>query len=114
LNIEIFREYCLKKPGCEESLPFDNDTLAFKIYNKIFALCSLDNFVSINLKCDPEKAIQLREKYADTVLPGYHMNKKHWNTVLLNKQLNDKTILELVDHSYDLIKHSIPKAKRLP
>ncbi len=114
MNIEIFREYCLKKPGSEETLPFDNDTLAFKVYNKIFALCSLDNFVSINLKCDPDKAVQLREKYVATVLPGYHMNKKHWNTILINKQLNDKTLLELVDHSYDLVKQSIPKSKRLP
>jgi len=113
LNLEVFRDYCLNRDGTEESLPFGNETLVFKVYGKIFALCSLDNFVSANLKCDPQKAQLLRERYPETVLPGYHMNKKHWNTVKINKALNDNDFLELVNHSYQLVLNTIPKTKRL-
>ncbi len=113
MNLEIFRDFCLAKNWAGESMPFGNDTLVFKVYGKMFALCSLQEFVSANLKCDPEKAQLLRERYPDTVLPGYHMNKKHWNTVIVNKALNDSGFLELVDHSYQLVLSSIIKSKRL-
>lgn len=113
MNLEVFRDFCIAKKGVTESTPFGNDTLVFKVYGKMFALCSLNEFVSANLKCDPEKAQLLRERYPDTVMPGYHMNKKHWNTVMINKALNDRDFIELVDHSFQLVLNSIPKAKRL-
>lgn len=111
MNIETYREYCLAKPGTTEGLPFGPDVLVFKVMNKMFALTNLDTFESINLKCDPEKAVQLRETY-DAVLPGYHMNKQHWNTVLMDGTLPDALIKEWIDHSYTLIAQSLPKKDR--
>ncbi|KEO74884.1 MmcQ/YjbR family DNA-binding protein [Anditalea andensis] len=107
MDIEFFRNYCLSKQGATEDTPFDESTLCFKLKGKIFALTDIDNFESINLKCDPERAIELRELYSG-IIPGYHMNKKHWNTVLFNKDVTDRLILDLVDHSYDLIFKSLP------
>ncbi len=107
MDIEAFREYCLKLPGCTESLPFDENTLVFKVANKMFALCDITNFESINLKCDPEMAIELREKY-DAVRPGYHMNKKHWNTVVVNSSVSDVLIYEWTLQSYRLVVASLP------
>ena len=107
MDLEIFRDYCISLPGTTEHLPFDNDTLVFKVGGKLFALCSLQSFVSINLKCDPELAIELREQYAD-VIPGYHMNKKHWNTVSCDGSISDKLILEWTNDSYNLVLNSLP------
>jgi predicted DNA-binding protein (MmcQ/YjbR family) len=101
MNIEEVREYCLSKRNAEESFPFGEDTLVFKVNGKIFVLVSL-NAAQMNLKCDPDLAIELREQYS-SVLPGYHMNKKYWNTVLLNGSIPSRLIREWVDLSYDLI-----------
>ncbi|MDX1651704.1 MAG: MmcQ/YjbR family DNA-binding protein [Brumimicrobium sp.] len=98
----LFREYCLSKAHTSESLPFDDETLVFKLNGKMFALLDLDKGQSCNLKCDPERAIELRERF-DGIIPGYHMNKMHWNTVFFDRDVNDKLICELIDHSYDLI-----------
>jgi predicted DNA-binding protein (MmcQ/YjbR family) len=102
MNIEILRDYCISKKGVTESLPFGDDTLVFKKTGKIFVLANLDGDLSINIKCDPAFALELREKYA-SVIPGYHMNKKHWNTVMVDGTISDKEILEWIDNSYDLV-----------
>ncbi len=102
MDIVTLREYCISKKGAEETFPFGDDTLVFKSKDKIFALVNLDGDLSINLKCDPALAIELRERYS-SVSPGYHMNKKHWNTVMLNGSVPDKEVLSWIDHSYDLI-----------
>ena len=102
MNIETLREYCISKRGADESFPFGEDTLVFKVAGKIFALVNLDGDLSINLKCDPPFAIELRERFS-SVTSGYHMNKKHWNTVLLDGSVPDKEIFSWIDHSYDLI-----------
>ncbi|MFD2201586.1 MmcQ/YjbR family DNA-binding protein [Shivajiella indica] len=111
MNISFFRDYCLNKPGASEDTPFDEDTLCFKVGGKIFAIIDIVDFKSVNLKCDPEWAMELREEFVG-IMPGYHMNKKHWNTVLFDGSVSDKLILNLVDHSYDLVLNSIPKSKR--
>ncbi|MCH7415357.1 MmcQ/YjbR family DNA-binding protein [Belliella sp. R4-6] len=108
MNITFFREYCLSKPGASEDTPFDANTLCFKVGGKIFAIIDIELFESVNLKCEPEYAVELREKH-DSIVPGYHMNKKHWNTVIFNSGLSDKFILQLVDHSYDLVFDSLSK-----
>lgn len=108
MNIEDFRTYCLQKPGVTESFPFDETTLVFKVLGKMFALTDLEGDFSINLKCDPEKAIELREHHP-SVQPGYHMNKKHWNTVFVDGSVSDNLIREWADHSYDLIVNSLAK-----
>lgn len=112
MNIESFREYCLAKPEVSESFPFDNNTLVFKVCNKMFALTGLksEDF-RINLKCEPEKAIQLREEYY-CVIPGYHMSKKHWNTIIVDASISDEIILEWIDHSYDEVVKTLPKKVR--
>ena len=102
MDIESLREYCISKKGVTESFPFGDDTLVFKAGEKIFALVNLDGDLSINLKCDPALAIHLRERYT-SVTPGYHMNKKHWNTVLLDGSVPDKEVYSCIDHSYNLI-----------
>lgn len=107
MNIELIREYCICKSVVTESLPFDDDTLVFKVAGKIFALMSLSDNFGLNLKCDPERAIDLREQYSE-ITPGYHMNKTHWNTILLTGNLSEKLIFELIDHSYDIIVKSLP------
>ena len=101
MNTEELREYCLRKPGVTESFPFDVDTLVFKVGGKVFLLESLDGH-SFNAKCDPDLAEELRERHPE-VKPGYHMNKKHWNTVDLNGSLSRTELAEMVDHSYQLI-----------
>jgi predicted DNA-binding protein (MmcQ/YjbR family) len=108
MTITFFREYCLSKPGTSEDTPFDENTLCFKVGGKIFAIIDIELFESVNLKCDPERAVELREQYSG-IVPGYHMNKKHWNTVMFDGSVSDKLILELVDHSYDLILNCLPK-----
>lgn len=104
MNIETIREYCLQKPFVTEGFPFGEDTLVFKVKEKIFLLAGLDSSpLQFNVKCDPEKAIQLREEYPDRILPGYHMNKKHWNTVIVDGRLSEKQLKEMIDHSYTLV-----------
>jgi predicted DNA-binding protein (MmcQ/YjbR family) len=104
MNIESLREYCLSKPGAEETMPFGPDTLVFKVNGKIFLLTGMDDEpLSFNVKCDPDKAIELREQFA-CVLPGYHMNKKHWNTIIVDGSVPSKQIKEWIDDSYSLVK----------
>lgn len=113
MNIEEFREYCLAKKGVEETFPFGEDTLVFKVMGKMFALTGLDSLVfTVNLKCDPDRTIELREQYPE-IQPGYHMNKLHWNTVSFDGELEDRFLCELIDHSYDLVVASLPKKIRL-
>ena len=111
VNIEDFRDYCLLKPGATEELPFGPDTLVFKVGGRLFALTDLTTFASINLKCDPARAQELREAHA-YVRPGFHMNKKHWNTILIGTGATDQQLRAWIDHSYDLIVASFPRAKR--
>jgi predicted DNA-binding protein (MmcQ/YjbR family) len=111
MNIEEFYTYCLQKKGATEDFPFDQQTLAFKAGGKIFALTDVISFNSINLKCNPEKAIELRERFL-AIQPGFHMNKKHWNTVILNEDVDDQLLKELIDHSYLLVFQSLPKKIR--
>jgi predicted DNA-binding protein (MmcQ/YjbR family) len=108
MNIETFRTYCLSLPAVTEAFPFDESTLVFKVAGKMFALTDVDLFASINLKCEPENAIDLRERYP-AVLPGYHMNKQHWNTVLVDGSLTDHQILEWTLDSYKLVVASLSK-----
>ncbi len=108
MNIEEFRNFCIQKYGVTEELPFDENTLVFKVMGKIFALIDVDLFKSVNLKCDPEEAIKLREKY-EAVKSGYHMNKKHWNTIEFDDTLSDNEIFHWVNHSYDLVVSKLPK-----
>lgn len=107
MNIEEFREYCLRKSGVTEDFPFDEYTLVFKVMGKIFALTNLDGDWSLALKCDPQRAIELREQYP-AIKPGYHMNKTHWNTVLMDGSLTNDLIWELTDHSYELVAGKLP------
>ena len=103
MDIEAFREYCLGKKGAVEELPFGPDTLVFKVMGKMFASSGLQQIPTrANLKCDPDRAVQLREEYDGLIIPGYHMSKKHWNTVYL-ESLSPKLITELIDHSYALV-----------
>ncbi|AMP98534.1 hypothetical protein AY601_1619 [Pedobacter cryoconitis] len=111
MNIEELRDYCLSKPGATEGLPFGEETLVFKVGEKIFLLVGLTEGNRFNAKCDPERAIILREQYEE-IVPGYHMNKKHWNTVYMNGRLNFKQLHEIIDHSYELIFNNLPKNKQ--
>lgn len=111
MDLEKVRLQCLSKLGASESFPFDNQTLVFKVGGKIFALLDVEHTESINLKCEPEKVIELRERFI-SVIPGYHMNKKHWNTIQFNKDLSDQLILDCIDHSYQLVFQSLSKKTR--
>jgi len=112
MDLEAFREYCLKKPHVTEGMPFGETVLVFKVAGKIFALASLDEIpATANLKCDPDRALELRDRY-EWVRPGYHMNKKHWNTVEIDSGLPDAEIKKMIDHSYELVVQSLPKAVR--
>jgi predicted DNA-binding protein (MmcQ/YjbR family) len=103
MNIETLREYCLSKPGAEETLPFGPDTLVYKVGGKVFLLTGLGSEqLRFNVKCDPGKAIELREEYS-CVLPGWHMNKKHWNTIVVDGSVSSKQLKEWIDHSYSLV-----------
>ena len=113
MNIESLRDFCLSLPACTEDFPFDESTLVFRVGNKIFLLTDVDEGQSFNAKCNPERAIELRELHPDAILPGYHMNKQHWNTVLLHADLDERLLREMIRHSYDLIRNSLPKAQRL-
>jgi predicted DNA-binding protein (MmcQ/YjbR family) len=112
MNIEQFREFCIAKPGVSEDFPFGEEILVFRVGGKIFALTSVtDSRFTVNLKCDPEWAIDLREHHEE-VQPGYHMNKKHWNTVDFEGDLDVSLLRELVNHSYELVRDSLPKKLR--
>lgn len=114
MDIESLRNYCLSKPGTSESFPFDDKTLVFKVYNKMFSLIGLERDpLSVNLKCDPEKAISLREEHDGIIIPGYHMSKKHWNTVYIDTGISDEFLLDLVDHSYALVVKGLNKSERI-
>lgn len=110
MNAEIFRDYCLTKKGISECFPFDEETLVFKVMGKMFAYVSLEN-ASANLKCHPEKAVALREEY-NWILPGYHMNKNHWNTILFHPACNDELIKVMIDHSYDLVVSGLTRRQK--
>jgi len=104
-----FREYCLGKPNTTEGMPFGETVLVFKVAEKMFALMSLDELpTTANLKCDPDLALDLRDRY-DQVRPGYHMNKKHWNTVAIDSGISEAELRRMIDHSYDLVVQSVPK-----
>jgi len=103
MNIESLREYCLSKPGAEETLPFGPDTLVYKVGGKVFLLTGLDDGeFRFNVKCDPDRALELREEFS-CVLPGYHMNKKHWNTIVVDGSVSSNLLKEWIDHSYELV-----------
>jgi predicted DNA-binding protein (MmcQ/YjbR family) len=108
MNIEELRDYCLSLKATEEGLPFDDNTLVFYVKRKMFCLADIEDFESINLKCDPEEAVLLRERYP-TVTPGYHMNKKHWNTVKMDGSIPDAQIKEWIKNSYQLVVAGLPK-----
>jgi len=116
MNIEQLREYCLSKPQTTEDFPFDQDTLVFKVAGKMFALAPLkkweNGLASLNLKCDPEYALELRAEY-DSIEAGWHMSKKHWNSVYIHKgELKPQFITKLIDHSYDMVVKGLPKKLR--
>ncbi|MDA9261946.1 MmcQ/YjbR family DNA-binding protein [Flavobacteriales bacterium] len=108
MNIEEYREYCISKPGVTEGFPFDSNTLVFKVMEKMFALTNIDLFASINLKCDPDYAIELREKH-EGIKPGFHMSKKHWNTCDTKNDISDDLLRKLIDDSYNLVASKLTK-----
>lgn len=112
MNIEEFRDYCLSKKAVAEELPFDETTLVYKVMGKMFALTDTEDEFRVNIKCGPDKAIVLREEFPNRVLPGYHMNKKHWNTILIDGAIPDKLLYQWIDESYDLVVSKLPKAKQ--
>jgi len=112
MDIESLREYCLKKPAVEETFPFGPETLVYKVGGKIFLITSLDSeSFRFSVKCDPEKVIELRERY-ECVQPGYHLNKKHWNTILVDGTVSNSILKEWIDDSYHLIVESLPAKAR--
>lgn len=112
MDIEMLRNYCLSLENVSEAFPFGNDTLVFKVSDKIFLLAGLDNTpLQFNVKCNPEHAIELREQY-ESILPGYHMNKKHWNTIILDGSIPPQFVKQMILDSYDLVYATLPKSKR--
>ncbi len=112
MNIEEFRVYCLSKPMVMEDFPFDQTTLVFKVCGKIFALTGLNNIeFEVNLKCDPDRAVELREAY-ESIRAGFHMNKKHWNTVIVDGSFSNDLFRDLIDHSYDMVVKGLSKHLR--
>jgi predicted DNA-binding protein (MmcQ/YjbR family) len=113
MDIETFRHYCMQLKGVEETLPFGPDTLVYKVMGKAFALTGLDaEEFQVNLKCDPERSIMLREEYPAQIIPGWHMNKKHWNTVYFESGLPKELLLDLINHSYQSVIEGLPKKVR--
>jgi predicted DNA-binding protein (MmcQ/YjbR family) len=113
MNAESFRAYCLSKAAATEGTPFGPEDIVFKVAGKMFAILALEEVPPrVNLKCDPDLALELRDRY-EQVEPGYHMNKKHWNTVVLDGVIPEREIRKMIDHSYELVVQSLPKAKRL-
>ncbi|BDD05625.1 MmcQ/YjbR family DNA-binding protein [Aureibacter tunicatorum] len=111
MDIESYRTYCMSKKGVEEGLPFDENVLVFKVAGKIFALTDINDFEYVNLKCEPERSIELRESY-EGIKPGYHMNKKHWNSVYIGADVNERMLMELTDDSYNLVYSKLPAKVR--
>lgn len=111
MNVEEFRAYCITKPGATEDMPFGKDTLVFKVEGKMFAAAGLELFERFNVKCDPQKAIELREKF-EAAVPGWHMNKRHWNTLYVNRDMNERQLKHWINHSYELVVSKLPKSKR--
>ena len=111
MNIEEFRDYCLAKKWVSEEFPFDQETLVFKVAGKMFALTNVDYFESVNLKCDPEMAIELRESFNE-VTPGFHMNKKHWNTIDVRGTISDELLKSWIDHSYQKVVEGFSKKQQ--
>ncbi|MDQ3072002.1 MAG: MmcQ/YjbR family DNA-binding protein [Bacteroidota bacterium] len=112
MNIETLREYCIAKKGTLETFPFGENTLVFKVAGKMYLLTDVTSAdLSFNIKCDPEKAAELRERHS-CVTPGWHMNKKHWNTIAVDGSVSDSTLREWIDHSYDLVVASLPKKQK--
>ncbi|MGY8914485.1 MAG: MmcQ/YjbR family DNA-binding protein [Flavobacteriales bacterium] len=110
MDIEAFRAYCITKKGVTEEFPFDADTLVFKVMGKMFALAPLERIPSqVNLKCDPERAIELRETHDGIIMPGYHMSKTHWNTIYIENYLPASLIMEFIDDSYNLVVAGLTK-----
>lgn len=114
MNIEELRDYCIGKKATAEETPFGPDTLVFKVASKVFLLVGLDQVgqLCFNVKSNPKYATELRENHPQTVFPGYHMNKKHWNTVFANRELDDQFLIGLIDHSYDLVIQGLSKKER--
>ncbi|MEH6680496.1 MAG: MmcQ/YjbR family DNA-binding protein [Sediminicola sp.] len=112
MDIEEFRNYCISKKGVTEEFPFGEDTLVFKVMGKMFALLPLETPGKANLKCNPEYAVELREAHDGIIVPGFHMNKTHWNTLYFENQLAPKLIRGLIDHSYDLVVSGLTKKDR--
>lgn len=109
MTLDELRQYCLSKNGVEETFPFGPETLVYKVLNKVFLLCGMDAHpISFNVKCEPAKAVELRERYS-CVEPGFHMNKKHWNTVTIDGSVSQQMLHEWIDHSYNLVASSLPK-----
>jgi predicted DNA-binding protein (MmcQ/YjbR family) len=112
MDLETIRKYCLEKKYTTEEFPFGETTLVFKVAGKMFLLIGLDNLpLQFNVKCDPDLAQELREAYS-SVIPAFHMNKKHWNTIIINGQLNSRQIREMIDASYDLVVNALPLKER--
>jgi predicted DNA-binding protein (MmcQ/YjbR family) len=111
VNIESFRSYCLSHKGVTEEFPFGEDVLVYKVMGKMFSLTDLNGFESVNLKVDPERGVELRERYP-AVVPGYHMNKKHWITVMMDGSIPDKLLKQWIDHSYDLVAAGLTKMEK--
>lgn len=111
MNIEEYRNFCLALPGVTEDFPFGPQTIVFKVMNKMFALSNIETYDFVNLKCDPERAITLREEY-DGISPGWHMNKVHWNSVKTSADVDDELLKELIRHSHELIVESLPKKSK--
>jgi len=103
MHIEAFRAHCIAKPGVEETLPFNDHTLVFKVMGKMFAICDIDNYTGFTAKCDPGRAVELREEYPDGITPGWHTSKTHWNTVIADAGVPDNLQRDLIDHSYELV-----------
>ena len=111
MNIETFRDFCIEMKGVTEEFPFDQNTLVFKVMGKMFALTNLDQFTSVNLKCLPETGVELRERFP-AVLPGYHMNKRHWITVMIDGSIPDNLLKEWILESYNLVTKSLTKSQK--
>ncbi len=111
MDLQTIRDHCLRKKGVEETFPFDNETLVFKVLGKMFLLTNIEMPESINIKCEPEKALELREHHEE-IQPGWHMNKKHWNTISLLGNLRNDLILQWIDDSYDLVVNSLKKSEK--
>lgn len=116
MNIEALQNYCLSKKGTTAEFPFDEHTLVFKVMNKMFALVGLEKWESgnqfINLKCDPDKALELRDEFPDDIYGAYHMSKKHWNSVTVNGNISNKQLINLIDHSYNLVVNKFTKKQK--